>query len=153
MRLALRIALVGGGGMLVGLWTLAAVGAWWLLQAGAAAFEAHPTAISPQAVAAWTERPWVRYWLNPLEAEAVRDAVDWLLSMGGGPTVWLDSALMLLGATLIIVWAGGLLFGAAGLLAAWIVARWALAWWRSGPRMPWASRQNVPTAENVGSTS
>ncbi|MCU0965311.1 MAG: hypothetical protein MUF08_09700 [Burkholderiaceae bacterium] len=150
MKQTLRIAALGGIVVLTSLWTLAAVGAWWLLQAGASALEAQPTAVSLQAVMAWTERPWVRYWLDPHEADAFRDVVTWLLSLGGGPAVWLGSALTLLGVALVLVWAGGLLLGAVGLWAAWLVMRQASAWWRSGARGPWAMRQGTPAGGEAG---
>jgi hypothetical protein len=146
MKHALRIALAAGTAVLAIMWTLAALGTWWLLQAGAFALEAQPTAVSLQAVMAWTERPWVRYWLDPHEAEALRDGVGWLLGLDGGPAAWLGSALTMLGAALLLVWAGGLLFGAAGLLAAWVVTRWTLALWHSGSRRRWVSGQGTPTS-------
>ena len=72
MNKTLRVAGIAGIVVLAGLWTLAAVGTWWLLQAGASALEAQPMAVSLQAVMAWTERPWVRYWLEPGAADALR---------------------------------------------------------------------------------
>lgn len=150
MKPALRLAALACIVVLASLWTLTAVGAWWLLQAGAAALQAQPTADSLQAVMAWTERPWVRYWLEPHEAEALRDGLAWLLGLGGGPAVWLGSALTLLGVTLVLVWAGGLLFGALVLWAAWHLARRAFAWWRSGARAPWATPQGAPAAGDAG---
>jgi hypothetical protein len=151
MKRALRVTLAAGTVVLAGLWTLAALGTWWLLQAAAAALEGQPTAVSLQAVTSWAERPWVRFWLDPHEANALRDGVDWLLGLGGGPSVWVGSALTLLGVALILVWAGGLLLGALGLLAAWLVTRKALAWWRSADRRPWALRQSA-SSTGVAST-
>lgn len=136
MKRTMRITALTGMVILAGLWTLTAAGAGWLLQAGASALEAQPTAVSLQALMAWTERPWVRYWLDPHEADALRDGVDWLLGIGGGPAVWLGSALTLLGVALVLVWAGGLLLGAVGLWAAWLVMSQASAWWRSGTSAP-----------------
>lgn len=150
MNQPLRMAALAGTAVLAGLWTLAAAGAWWLLQAGGLALEAQPTAVSLQAVMAWTERPWVRYWLDPQEAAALRDGVDWLLGLGGGPQVWLGSALTVLGVALVLVWAGGLLLGAVGLWAGWLLARQASAWWRSGARGPWSVRQGAPAAGEAG---
>ena len=76
MKRAVRMAASPASCVLAGLWTLTAVGAWWLLQAGASALEAQPMAVSLQAVMAWTERPWVRYWLEPGAADALRDGVS-----------------------------------------------------------------------------
>jgi hypothetical protein len=134
MTRAVRVAAVTSVVVLAGLWTLAAAGAWWLLQAGVSSLEAQPTAASVQAVMAWTERPWVRYWLDPHEAAALRDGVDWLLGLGGSSSVGLGSALTLMGIVLALVWAGGLLLGAVGLWAAWVVTRRVSAWWRSEAR-------------------
>jgi hypothetical protein len=132
------------------LWTLAAVGTWWLLQAGAHTLEAQPAGVAQQAVIGWTERPWVRYWLAPDEVEALRDGLDWLFGLGGGPAAWLGSTLTLLGAALLLVWAGGLLLGAAGILIAWVVTRRALAWWGSRSRANWASRPDATSATEAG---
>ncbi len=153
MKNGLRIALVAGTVVLAGLWTLAALGAWWLIQAGGTALEAQPVAVSVQAVMAWTERPWARYWLDPHEVDALRDGVSWILELGGGPTAWLGSTLTLLGVALVLVWAGGLLLGVIGLLVAWLVTRWALALWRSGAGRPWASRQEKLAATEVRSAA
>lgn len=146
MSRTLRLAALAGLGVLASLWTLAAVGAWWLLQAGATALDVQPAAVTLQAVMSWTERPWVRYWLDPHEADALHDGVAWLLDVGGGPAVWLGSALTFLGVSLILLWAGGLLLGVAALLAACLVMRRALAWWRSGARGPWGLRQGAAAA-------
>lgn len=146
MKRALSMVLVVGAGLLASLWTLAALGAWLLLQAGATALDAQPIAVTLQAVMAWTERPWVRYWLDRHEAEALLDGVGWLLGLGGGPAVWLGSALALLGVALVLVWAGGLLLGAVGLLVAGLITRRAIAWWQSGPGGRWAFRQRAPAA-------
>lgn len=151
MNRAIRIALGGSTAVLAVLWTFAAMSAWWLLQAGSLALEAQPIAVSLQAVMAWTERPWVRYWLDPQESEALRDAVSWLFGLGGGPEAWLGSALTLLGAALLLVWAGGLLLGTAGILVAWLVTRRALAWWRSGSRAQWEFRPSAAPARETGS--
>lgn len=141
MTRALRLTLAAGAATIAALWTLAAVGAGWMLLAGASALEGGSSAATLQAVAAWTERPWVRHWLDPHEADAVRDGADWLLGLGGGPAAWLGSALTLLGAALVMVWAGGLVLGAlVGLAAMMLVQRW-VEWWRNGPRWPSAARQ------------
>lgn len=148
MKPAHRVAWTAGIAVIAGLWTAAALGAWGLLQVGASALEAQSAAATVQAVAAWLERPWVRHWFDPQEADALRDGVDWLLGLGGGPAAWLGWVLALLGAALVLVWAGGLLLGAALLLAARLVARQALAWRRGGPRWPGASdRRRAAGAE------
>lgn len=132
MRRALRAALIASTVVLASLWTLAAVGAWWLLQAGASAMDAQPAAVTLQAVDAWTERPWVRHWLDPDQAAALRDGVAWLLDLGGGPAAWLASAVALATVALILVWAGGLLLAAVGVLASWLAIRWVIGRWHSG---------------------
>lgn len=149
MKRAVRMAAVAGIVVLASLWTLTAAGAWWLLQAGATALEAQPTSVSLQAVMAWTERPWVRHWLEPHEIDALRDGFDWLQGLGGGPGAWLGSALTLLGIALFLVWAGGLLLGVASLLAAWLVARRAFAWWQHRARGPWAMQPGDPASGDV----
>jgi len=152
MKRALRIASATGVVVLVGLWTLAALGAWWLLQAGASALEGQSAAATLQAVTAWTERPWVRQWLDPDEAAALLDGIDWLLGLGGGPGAWVAWALTLIGAAVILVWAGGLVIGVLGLMLAWFVLRRVVAWWRAGPRWPaaWGRRTLVAReAESV----
>lgn len=126
---------------LAALWTLGALGLWWLLQAGATALASQPPELSLQALSAWTERPWVRYWLDPLAAEALLDAAHWLLGLGGGPAAWLGSALALLAFTLVLVWAGGLLLAAALAWATLALARAALRWWRSDRAWHWPGRQ------------
>jgi hypothetical protein len=151
MKRALRIASATGAVVLVGLWTLVAVGAWWLLQAGASALDGQSAAATMQAVTAWTERPWVRQWLDPDEAAALLDGIDWLLGLGGGPSAWLAWALTLVGAALILVWGGGLLIGVLGLMLAWFVARRVVAWWRAGPRWPVAWRQGTLRGHEAGS--
>ena len=150
MKQTLRLAVIASIVVLASLWTLAAVGTWWLLQAGASALEAQPAAVSLQAVMAWTERPWVRHWLDAHEIDALRDGVTWLLGLGGGPAVWMGSALALLGIALVLVWAGGLLLGMAALAATWFVASRAVAWWRSGARGPWAARPHTPAVADAG---
>lgn len=150
MKQTLRLVALGGIVVLASLWTLAAVGAWWLLQAAASALDTQPTAVSLQAVMAWTERPWVRYWLDPQEADAFRDGATWLLNLSGGPAIWLGSALTLLGVALVLVWAGGLLLSAVGLWAAWLITRQTSAWCRSGARGPWAMRQAPPAGGEAG---
>ena len=149
MKRAVRMAAVAGIVVLASLWTLTAAGAWWLLQAGAAALEAQPTAVSLQAVMAWTERPWVRLWLEPHEIDALRDGFTWVLGLGGGPAAWLGSALTLLGIALLLVWAGGLLLGLASLVAVWLVARRALAWWLHRAHGPWAMQRGDAAAGEV----
>jgi hypothetical protein len=143
MRPALRIALGTGALVATGLWTLLALGSWWLLQTGAAALEAQPAAASLQALTAWTERPWARLWLDPQEAEALRDGVHWLLGLGGGPAHWLSAALAWLGVALVLLWAGGLLLGALLLLGTWQLARWARARWQPAAGGPWAYRRGA----------
>lgn len=150
MKRTLRIVALTGMVVLAGLWTLTAAGAWWLLQAGASAVEVQPTAVSLQAAMAWMERPWVRYWLDPHEADALRDGIDWLLGICGGPATWLGSALTLLGVALALVWAGGLLLGALGLWAAWLVMRQASEWWRSRGRGPWGMWRTAPAGGDAG---
>lgn len=56
----------------------------------------------------------MRHWLDPDEAAALRDGVDWLLGLGGGPAAWLGTALWLLAAVAVVVWASGLLLAALG---------------------------------------
>ena len=150
MTRTLRLAVIASIVVLAGLWTLAAVGAGWLLQAGASALEAQPADVSLQAVMAWTERPWVRHGLDPHEIDALRDGVTWLLGVGGGPAVWMGSALVLLGIALVLVWAGGLLLGLAALAATCFVASRAVAWWRSGARGPWSARPHTPAVAEAG---
>ena len=136
MSRALRATLIAGLVVVASLWTAAALGAWWLVQAGASALEGQQPAVILQAVTGWTERPWARYWLDPHEVDALRDALAWLLDLGGGPAVWLGSAGVALGVALVLVWAGGLLLGVVALLAVWLLAHRVLTWWRSAARRP-----------------
>lgn len=139
MSRGLRITLAAGAGLAVALWTLAALAAWWLVQAAAGALDAGSAAAAMQAVDGWTARPWVQHWLDPDEAAALRDGIDWLLGLGGGPAAWLGTATALLAAALLIGWAGGLVLAA---LVAWallsLLRRAATAWpqgrsaWREG---------------------
>lgn len=117
MSRALRIALGASAAAAALLWTLGVLGCWWLLQAGAALLEGHSPAAVLQAFTAWSERPWVRYWLDPYAAEALRDGLDWLLSLGQGAAAWTGPVLAWLGVVLLVVWAGGLLLGALSGLA------------------------------------
>ncbi len=149
MSRTLRQTLMAAAVVAAALWTLAAFGAWWLLQAAAGALEAGSTATAMQAVTDWTERPWVRHWLDPDEALALRDGVDWLLGLGGGPAVWLGTALALLTAAVVMFWAGGLVLA---LLAAWAVfALWRrlAGWWRDSARRPWAAGGQRPATAVV----
>ena len=140
MKPTLGFVLISGGVALAGLWTLGALGLWWLLHSGATALASQPPELSLQALSAWTERPWVRYWLDPLAAEALLDAGHWLLGLGGGPAAWLGSALALLAFVLLLVWAGGLLLAAAAAWAALALGRAALGWWRSDRIWPSSGR-------------
>lgn len=126
----LRLTLAAGGALALALWTLAAVAAWWLLQAAAGALDAGSTAAAMQAVTAWTERPWVRHWLDPEEAAALRDGLDWLMSLGGGPASWLGTAMVVLAAALLIGWAGGVVLALLAVWATVALLRRAGAWWQ-----------------------
>lgn len=144
----LRLALAAGGALAVALWTLAALAAWWLLQAAAGALDAGSTAAAMQAVTAWTERPWVRHWLDPDEAAALRDGIDWLMHLGGGPAAWLGTAMALLAAALLIGWAGGLVLAALAVWATLALLRRGGAWWREARGKPWRDRGLAPGASS-----
>ncbi|MBE2243518.1 MAG: hypothetical protein IAE86_12230 [Burkholderiaceae bacterium] len=141
MSRTLKVLLLAAGGVAVALWTLAALGAGWLLQAGAGALDGGSSAAAMQAVTAWTERPWVRHWLDPDEAAVLLDAVDWLLGLGGGPQAWLGTALLVLGTALVMVWAGGLVLALLAAVLVLALLRRLAAWWRGGARWPWRSRE------------
>ncbi|HRH89070.1 MAG TPA: hypothetical protein PLO41_19655 [Rubrivivax sp.] len=141
MSRTLKVLLLAAGGVAVALWTLAALGAGWLLQAAAGALDGGSSAAAMQAVTVWTERPWVRHWLDPDEAAVLLDAVDWLLGLGGGPHAWLGTALVVLGAALVMVWAGGLVLALLAALLAVALLRRLAAWLRDGVRWPWVSRE------------
>lgn len=136
-RLLLAGAVVG-----TALWTLTAVGAWWLLQAAAGSLEGGSTAATMQAVTAWSERPWVRHWLDPQDVEMLRDGIDWLVHLGGGPGQWVGTALTWLAAALVMVWAGGLVLALVVAGLAFALMRRTGSWWRHGARGPW-SRQHA----------
>ncbi len=144
MSRALRLTLAAGAACAVALWTLAALAAWWLLQAAAGALDGTSPAAALQTIGAWTDRPWVRHWLDPQDAAALRDGADWLLGLAGGPATWLGTVLVWLGAALLAAWAGGLVLAT---LAAWalraLVRRLVLAW-REGVLWPWTSRPPTP---------
>ncbi|HEU4458568.1 MAG TPA: hypothetical protein VFR90_05550 [Methylibium sp.] len=137
MSRRMRLALGAGATVAAALWTLAAITAWWLLQAAGAALEGGSSAATVQAVTAWTERPWVQHWLDPDEAVALRDGIDWLLGLGGGPAVWLGSAMTLLGVALVLIWAGGLVLAALLAWGALALGRRLVEGWRSGVRWRW----------------
>ena len=151
MRPALRLTLTAAAAVAAALWTLAALGVWWLLQATAGALEGGSPAAAMQAVTAWTERPWVQHWLDAGEAEALRDGVDWLLGLGGGPVVWLGSVLAFLGAVLVIAWAGGIVLAVLAGWAAIALLRRLAGWWRSGAGWPWPARPQpaAPAASGI----
>jgi len=151
MSRALKLSLAAGAACAVALWTLAALGTWWLLQAAAGALDgASPTA-ALQTIGAWADRPWVRHWLDPQETAALLDGADWLLGLAGGPSPWLATVLAWLGAALVVAWAGGLMLAA---LTAWgtraLIRRLGLAW-REGVLWPWTSRG--PTADRLSANS
>lgn len=140
MSPSLRRLAIAGAITAATLWTLAAFGTWWLLQAALGTLEQGSAASVNQAIAAWTDRPWVQHWLDPHDAAALRDGVEWLLGLGGGPAAWLGMALVVLSVVVVATWVGGLVLGALGV---WIVAA-ALGrlagWWSAGAAWPW-SRQ------------
>jgi len=151
MSRALKLSLAAGAACAVSLWTLAALGTWWLLQVAAGALDgASPTA-ALQTIGAWADRPWVRHWLDPQETAALLDGADWLLGSAGGPSSWLGTLMAWLGAALVVAWAGGLVLAA---LTAWatraLVVRLGLAC-REGVNWPWTSRG--PTAGPVAGYS
>ena len=137
MSRALNLTLAAGAACALTLWTLAALGAWWLLQAAAGALDGASPATALQTLGAWADRPWVRHWLDPQETAALLDGADWLLGLAGGPSAWLATVLAWFGAALVVAWAGGLVLAA---LTAWathaLVRRLGLAW-REGVRWPW----------------
>ncbi len=144
MSRALKQTLAAGAVLAVSAWTLAAVGAWWLLQATAGALEGGSTATAMQAVTAWTDRPWVRHWLDPQETEALRDGIDWLFGLGGGPLAWAGTALTLLTIALVVFWAGGLVLAVLAVWASVALLRRSATWWRQGAPGPWTSRPRQP---------
>ena len=151
MSRTLKLLLLTTGGIAAALWTLFALGAWWLLQAGAGALEGGSPAAVMQAVAAWAERPWVRYWLDADEAAVLLDTVDWLLGLGGGPTAWLGTALVVVGVALIMAWAGGLVLALLAACVAVALLRRLTRWWRGGARWPWQAREQSGLLANAHS--
>lgn len=147
MNRTLRNTLVCGAVLAASMWTLAAFGAWWLLQAAAGALDGGSTASVMQAFNVWTDRTWVRHWLDPQDIDALRDGLDWLLSLGGGPAAWLGTALTLLTVALVVFWAGGLVLAALGVLAVVVATRRIAAWQRQGA--PWSKPTPAPVPGDV----
>jgi len=130
-------------------WTLTAVAAWWGLNASAHWLSGQSAASAVQWVTQWTERPWVQYWIDPHDIVALRDAVDWVLHLGGGPQSWVSTVVWALKVLLVMTWAGGVVLA---MVSAWVaqrVAQWAVrrfaAWWRAGPQWPWQTRGAAPS--------
>lgn len=131
-----RMGMAVAGVALV-LWTLLAMVSWWGLNASAHWLDSQSAESVVQWVTHWTGRPWVQHWLDPHEIAALRDGVDWVFHLGGGPQAWLSSVVVVLKVLLVMTWAGGIVLS---MLTLW-VAQWALsraaAWWQSGRHWPW----------------
>jgi len=137
-------------------WTLTAVAAWWGLNASAHWLSGQSAASAVQWVTQWTERPWVQYWMDRHDIVALRDAVDWVFHLGGGPQAWLSTVVWALKVLLVMTWAGGVVLAmvsawVAQQLAQWTVRRLA-AWWRAGPQWPWQRRTAYPPSPAADAT-
>lgn len=122
------------------LWTLAA----WALGAGLQGLvdlaDAGRAAALADTLAAWLERPWIAYWLDAGQVQALQAAIRDAATALAQPGSWARPLVTLLQVAIGIAWFIGVVLAAATALA----LRWALRRW--GPGRPAPQPALVATA-------